>query len=78
MIDDREREALIEAVAGAWRPRDAEGTILAHPAWHDLDEAARAEAFEVALAERWMEATLDAGGLSATARLVLGRIGPAR
>jgi hypothetical protein len=69
-----EREALIEAVAGAWRPRDPRGGLRAHPAWHDLDEAGRAEAFEVARRARVLEAALDPEGLSSTGRAVMARI----
>jgi hypothetical protein len=66
-------DELIEQVAGAYRPpsRDA---LRYHPAWHDLDEAGRRRAFELAAALRTMEAALDPEGLSTTARLVLARI----
>jgi hypothetical protein len=69
---------LVEQAAGAYRGRDAQGRILAHPAWHDLDEAGRAEAFAVAERLRALEAALDPEGLSTTARAVLGRIQGAR
>jgi hypothetical protein len=75
---DADRERLVEAAAGAYRARDPQGAIRAHPAWHDLDEAGRAEAFEVARRLRAMEAALDPEGLSAAARAVLGRILGAR
>lgn len=67
-------DELIEQVAGAYRPpsRDA---LRYHPAWHDLDDAGRTRAFEVARALRAMEAALDPDGLSTTARAVLARIG---
>ena len=66
-------DELIEQVAGAHRPpsRDA---LRYHPAWHDLDEAGRRRAFELARALRSMEAALDPEGLSTTARAVLARI----
>lgn len=70
----KDREILVEQAAGAFRARDPHGRVLAHPAWHDLDEAGRAEAFELAATLREMEAALDPEGLSATARAVLGRI----
>jgi hypothetical protein len=73
-----DREVLVEQAAGAFRARDPGGRILAHPAWHDLDEAGRAEAFDVAAALRAMEAALDEEGLSTTARAVLARIGGGR
>jgi hypothetical protein len=69
-----EREAMIEAAAGAFRARGPSGEVKAHPAWHDLDESGRAEAFEVARRLRRMEAAIDPDALSSTARAVLGRI----
>jgi len=71
---DPDRERLIEAVAGAYRARDPHGSLRAHPAWYDLDEAGRAEAFELGRRLRALEAALDPEGLSATARAVLARI----
>jgi len=68
------REDLIEAAAAAWRPRRPHGEIGSHPAWHDLDEAGREEAFAVASASRTVEAALDPEGLSTTGRAVLERI----
>jgi len=69
-----EQEAqLIEEVAGAYRPRSRD-ELRYHPAWHDLDAAARARAYELARTNRRMEAALDPEGLSTTARAVLGRI----
>lgn len=70
----RTREELVEKVAGAYRPRDVDGAILAHPAWHDLDERGRLEAYDVALTMRLMEAALDPHGLSTTAKAVLSMI----
>jgi hypothetical protein len=72
--DRREREALVAAATSAYRKRDAEGRILVDPAWLDLDEAGRREAFDAAAGQRALEAALDPGGLSATARAVLARI----
>ncbi len=69
-----EREALIEQVVGAHRERAADGTVLAHPAWHDLDESARREAFELSLVTRRLEAALDPERRSATVKAVLARI----
>jgi hypothetical protein len=51
-----DREDLIEAVAGAFRGRDPQGNVLAHQAFHDLDEGGRQEAF--ALAEEGVEQLL--------------------
>jgi hypothetical protein len=70
----QDRETLIEQAAAAFRGRDAHGRVLAHPAFHDLDDAGRVEAFEAARRLRAMEAALDADGLSTTARAVLARI----
>ena len=74
MTTGGDREELIEAVTSAWRPRDPHGRIEDHPAWHDLDQAGRREAFEATLAARALEAALDAEGLTATARAVLARL----
>ena len=69
-----EREALIEEVVGAHREREPDGRPRAHPAWHDLDDDARREAFEQTLITRRLEAALDPQGCSATAKAVLARI----
>ena len=69
-----EREALIEQVVGAHRERDADGRPRAHPAWHDLDDDARREAFEQTLIARRLEAALDPAGNSTTVKAVLARI----
>lgn len=78
MTDPGVREELVEAAAGAWRPRRPDGSLGPHPAWADLDEAGRREAFEAAGLSRRLEAALDAEGLSSTARAVLARIRGAR
>ena len=70
----KDREALIEALAGAYRARSPHGEISSHPAFHDLDDEGRIEAFEAAERLRRMEAALDPQGLSTTARAVLARI----
>ena len=71
----QEREALIEAVTTAFRPRDAiTGEVRGHDAWHDLDAPGRVEAYTRAIAVRELEAALDPEQLSTTARLVLARI----
>lgn len=71
---DDDREVLIEALAGAHRHRGPLGEVRPHPAFFDLDEAGREEAFEVARELRRVEAALDPEGLSTTARAVLARI----
>ena len=70
----KDRQTLVEQAAGAFRERDPHGRILSHAAWHDLDDAGRAEAFTVAERLRALEAALDPEGLSTTARAVLARI----
>ena len=75
--EERDEEALVEQVAGAYRPRARE-ELRYHPAWHDLGEEARARAYEIARAMRPLEAALDGEGLSSTARAVLARIEEAR
>lgn len=71
--EERDEEVLVEQVAGAYRPRSRD-ELRYHPAWHDLDEAARVKAYEIARAMRPIEAALDGEGLSSTARAVLARI----
>lgn len=66
-------DELIEQVAGAHRPPSRD-QLRYHPAWHDLDEAGRVRAYEVARSLRAMEAALDPDGLSSTARAVLAKI----
>ena len=74
MTSPWDRELLIEEVAGAFRPTRA-GGVGSHSAWHDLDQAGREAAFEVAVFNRLLEAAVDSDGLSGTARAVLDRIG---
>jgi hypothetical protein len=68
------REALVEAAAGAYRPRRPGGGTGTSPAWHDLDAEGRQEAFRAAALSRRLEAALDPEGLSSTARAVLARV----
>jgi hypothetical protein len=68
------REPLLDSVTTAWRPRDPSGGVRAHPAWHDLDEAGRLEAYDITCALRAAEAALAPDGLSTTARAVMARI----
>lgn len=65
---------LLEQAIGAWRPRDLDGAVRGHPAWHDLDAPARRRAFTETTRLRALEAALDPGGLSSTGHAVLGRI----
>ena len=68
-----EEELLVEQVASAYRPPSLD-ELRYHPAWHDLDAAARVRAFDLATALRPLEAALDSDGLSTTARAVLARL----
>ncbi len=70
----KDRETLIERVVSAFRARDPHGAVRTSPAWHDLDESGRVEAFDLAEKMRMMEAAIDGEGLSTTARAVLRRI----
>ena len=70
----REEELLLEQVTSAHRERQVDGTIRAHPAWHDLDDEGRIAAFEATLELRKMEAALDPQGHSSTIRALLSRI----
>jgi len=63
----RERDAMIEAVVGAYRYQGADGRV--RPAPEDRLEAARQ-----AELQRRLEAALDPDRLSTTARAVLARI----
>jgi len=69
-----DHDDLIEQVAGAARPRPRE-ELRYHEAWHDLDDAGRVRAFELAKALRTVEAALDPEGMSTTVRAVLARLG---
>lgn len=73
MTDD-ERDELIEQAAAAWRPTTLDAGVGWHPAWHDLDEDGRREAFARATVMRRLEAALDPDGMSTTAKAVLARI----
>lgn len=70
----REEELLLEQVTSAHRDRGVDGSVRAHPAWFDLDDGGRAEAFEATVALRKLEAALDPEGYSSTVRALLGRI----
>jgi hypothetical protein len=72
-----EEARLIEEVTTAWRPHDPV-ELRFHPAWHDLDDAAREKAAAIAERLRRMEAAIDPRGLSTTAHAVLARIRPSK
>ena len=44
-----EHDELVEQALSAWRPRDRDGGVRSHPAWHDLDEAGRQQVYEESL-----------------------------
>jgi len=69
-----EEDLLVEQVASAYRPPSPD-ELRYHPAWHDLDAAARVRAFDLARTQRPLEAALDSDGLSTTARAVLRKLG---
>jgi hypothetical protein len=73
-VTKRDREVLTAEATTAWRPRTPDGQILEHPAWADLDAAARQAAFEEALVMRVLESALDADGYSTTVRAVRAAI----
>lgn len=73
-MTDPDDDALLEAVAGAYRERDAHGAVRSHPAWHDLDARGRDAAWARAAQSRAIEAALDPDGLSTTVRALLARI----
>ena len=72
--NDRTRLRLIEMVCGAWRGRSRAGEVLSHPAWHDLNDQDRLDAFDETIIQRQLESAIDPQGLSVTARLVLQRL----
>ena len=74
MIDPKERAALIEAAASAFRGTTPLGEVRAHPAWEDLDEEGREEVFALTARLRKLEAALDAQSQSSTVKAVLQRL----
>jgi hypothetical protein len=70
----REEELLFEQVLSAYRARGVDGAVKSHPAWHDLDQAARRQAFEETLRLRRLEAALDPHGHSTTVKALLARL----
>lgn len=73
-----ERDALVCEVASATRETRPNGVIVWAPAFHDLDERGRREAFEEARVYRRLEAATSPDGLTGTARAVLAKIRAAR
>lgn len=71
----REEALLFEQVLSAHRARGVEGAVKSHPAWHDLDETGRREAFEETARLRQLEAAMDPQGHSTTVKALLSRLG---
>ena len=69
-----DRAALVEAVTTARRDVRPDGHVVAAPAWHDLDAAAREDAFDATMALRRLESAADPAGLSTTAHAVIARL----
>lgn len=77
-MTEEEKEALVAAAAGAYRESRATGEIVWSPAFFDLDESGRREAYEESLRERRLEASASSDGRTGTARAVLARIRAAK
>jgi hypothetical protein len=73
-VSPEEKEALVCELASAYRETRPRGETVWSPAFFDLDEEGRREAFEEALVHRRLEAALSPEGLSGTASAVLARI----
>jgi hypothetical protein len=69
-----DEQLLLEQVLSAHRERGRDGEIHPSPAWHDLGDEARREAFEATVAVRDLEAALAAEGHSTSVAAVLARI----
>jgi len=70
----RGHDALVEAAVTAHRERDAEGRIVAPPAWWDLSPEEREELFERQLMSRVIEKAANLAGWSGTVQAVMRRI----
>ncbi|MEW5849566.1 MAG: hypothetical protein AB2A00_12180 [Myxococcota bacterium] len=76
MSPAEERDALISAATTAYRQRDVSGALVVNPAWLDLDEPGRREAYAQTVLVRAVERAV--AGQSSTVRAVLQRIRAAR
>ena len=74
MMNQRERDHLIEASVTAHRDRDAEGRLVPPAAWWDLPPEALDELYRRQMFTRAIEQVMDARGLSTTVRAVLSRV----
>ncbi|NUO54984.1 MAG: hypothetical protein HOV80_39600 [Polyangiaceae bacterium] len=68
------REELIEQVVSAARAADPRGGVRPSPAFYDLDDAGRVEAFELTMKQRRIEAAIDQQGHNATVKAVLAKL----
>ena len=73
-MNARERELLIEACAGAYRPVDTNGHLQPPAEWWDLSPEALDEVFRRQLQAREVERWIDRDGESATVKAVRARI----
>jgi hypothetical protein len=73
-VNDRTRDALVEAVVSPHRERDREGRPVPPPEWWDLPPEAQDDVFREALAARILEKALDPEERSGTVRAVLARL----
>jgi len=71
-MSERERDALIEAAASAYRERDLDGRPMPPPAWWDMAPEQRVELFRLQLATRAMERAVL--GTSGTVQAVMRRL----
>lgn len=75
-MNDRDREPLLERVASAHRARDPFSRLKPEPAFFDLDDEGRREAYVRGVITRQLEAALDPEGISSSGRAVLRRLVP--
>jgi len=73
-MSERDRDALVEAAVTPHREHDAEGRLVAPPAWWDLSPEAREELFRSQLLSRVMERAAGPSGWSSTVLAVIHRI----
>ena len=74
-MNERERDALIEAAVTAHRERDREGRIEPPPAWWDLAPEDAEELFLRQVVTRELERAARPQGWSGTVSAVMRRLG---
>ncbi|HEY6572113.1 MAG TPA: hypothetical protein VI198_02240 [Candidatus Eisenbacteria bacterium] len=74
-MNERERDALIEAGVSVHRERDREGRLIPPPEYWDLSPEDVDELFRRQVVSREMERAMDREGRSATVKAVLARLG---